>query len=228
MGILNTPLDAILGSTSKVRLLRLLLAQNRTFSAREAARLTGMSTTAILGAIDDLYKLGLIHREQSARQFLCTANREHRLLKTTLEPLFAAEAEWTEPFFFAIREALGVSAAEHAGPHNKKRDVIAAWIFGSSAVDRDAPGSDVDLFVLTKNDAIVETVGDRISEELERLQRQFGADVRPIVMSYHKAASQLAAGNHFISEALQNIRLVTGEIPPKLRIGQANPNPKNR
>ena len=227
MGLLTNPLDATFGSTSKVRLLRLLITQDRTLSGREAARITDMSTTAILGAIDDLYKLGLIHREQSGRQFLCTPNRDHLLLKT-LEALFTAEAEWTRLFFSAIREALGISAAAHARPHDKKSDVMAAWIFGSMAIDQDKPESDVDLFVLTKNDAVVETVADRISEELERLQRQFGADVRPIVMSYHKAASQLAAGNRFISEALQNMRLVTGDIPPKLRIGQANPNPKSQ
>jgi predicted nucleotidyltransferase len=186
-----------------------------------------MSTTAILGAIDDLYKLGLIYREQSGRQFLCTPNRDHLLLKT-LETLFTAEAEWTRLFFSAIREALGISAAAHARQHNKRSDVLAAWIFGSIAADRDIPGSDVDLFALTKNDAVVQSVKCRISDELERLQREFGADVRPIVMSYPKAASQLAAGNRFISEVLRNARLITGEIPSKLRIGQANPNPKNR
>ena len=47
-------------------------------------------------------------------------------------------------------------------------------------------------------------------------------------MSYHKAANQLAAGNKFISEVLQNVRLVTGDIPAKLRIGQTNPHPKSR
>jgi len=186
-----------------------------------------MSTTAILGAIDDLYKLGLIHREQSGKQFLCTPNRDHLLLKT-LETLFTAEAEWTRLFFSAIRKALGISAAAYARPHNRRSDVMTAWIFGSIAADRDIPGSDVDLFVLTRNEDLVQAVGSRISDELERLRTQFGADVRPIVMSYHKAASQLSAGNRFISEALLNAQVITGEIPQKLRIGQANPNPKSR
>ena len=221
MRLLTSPLDAALGSTSKVRLLRLLITQNRTLSGREAARLTDMSTTAILGAIDDLYKLGLIHREQSGRQFLCTPNRDHLLLKT-IETLFAAEAEWTRLFFSAIRESLGISQRK------KRTDVLAAWIFGSSAIDQDTPGSDVDLFVLTKNATVVDAVQDQISNELERLQREFGADVRPIIMSYHKAASQVAAGNKFISETVRNARLITGDIPPKLTIGQANSNPKSR
>lgn len=137
-----------------------------------------------------------------------------------LRPLFTAEAEWTSLFVSAIRETLGISAAAHARPRDKKRDVMAAWIFGSTAANRDTPGSDVDLFVLTKNDAVVEPVEDRISAQLERLQRQFGADVRPIVMSYHKAAHQVAAGNKFISATLQNVRLVSGDIPTKLRIGR--------
>ena len=228
MGLIASPLDAVLGSTSKVRLLRLLISQNRTLSGREAARLTGMSSTAILGAIDDLYKLGLIHREQSGRQFLCTANREHQLLKNSLEPLFTAEAEWVAQFFSAIREALGISVAAHARPHDKKRDVVAAWIFGSVATNRDTPGSDVDLFVLTKNEATAELIKDLLLDSVERLQVQFGADVRPIVMSYHKAAHHLAAGNKFLSEVLQNVRLISGEIPTKLRIGKTNPNPKSR
>ena len=89
-------------------------------------------------------------------------------------------------------------------------------------------GSDVDLFVLTKNEATAELIKDLLLDSVERLQVQFGADVRPIVMSYHKATHQLAAGNKFLSEVLQNVRLVSGEIPTKLRLGKTIPNPKSR
>lgn len=219
MGFLTTPLDQALNSTSKIRLLRLLIEQDRTVSAREAARLTGMSRTAILVAIEDLNELGLIQREESGRQFLCRANREHKLIRFALVPLFQAEVMWPEMVVTAIREVLVPRADKKAKTLGKP---IAAWIFGSVARGRDKPESDFDLFVLTNTDDEAELVLERIGEAVPRWTNELGADVRPVVMSQSKALLQHERGNPLIRSALRDARMIFGEVPKEFPLGQTN------
>jgi len=225
MGFLTRPLDAALSSTSKIRLLRLLIEQNRTVSGREAARLTGTSRTAMLVAIRELAKLGLIHREEAGRQFLCRANHDNQLLRMALKPLFAAEADWPALFFSAVRGELSTWEAKTAKSSlRRKPDILAVWIFGSVAMGRDKPGSDVDLFVLTSSEKRIEPIRERLADCLTTWRRQFGADVRPIVMSYGTVSTQLHTRDKFLTNALRHARVVMGEIPKELRIGKANDN----
>lgn len=227
MAFLTTPLDEALNSTSKIRLLRLLVEQDRTVSAREAARLTGMSRPAILAAIDDLSGLGLIRREESGRQFLCRANHDHKLVQLALKPLFRVEVGWPEYVFAAIREALA-DPAKPATESPVGRGIVAAWLFGSVARGRDKPDSDLDLFVLTTTEEEAERASERLGDALGRWQRELGADVRPIVMSRHKAISQLEKGNPFIRAATRDARTIVGHIPKELRIGQTNHDAQSR
>lgn len=210
MGLLTTPLDQALSSRSKIRLLRVLIQQDRTVSARELGRLTSMSGPAILAALRDLAGLGLITRESSGRQFLCRANRAHMLVSSVLQPLFAAEAAWPAMLLASIRDLVTRKSGQ---------PVIAAWIFGSVATGQDEPGSDLDLFVLTQSEGERTAVADHIAEAGATWTQQFGAEVRPVVMTVESVQAQLAAGSTFIQEAVRQARLVVGEIPHELRRG---------
>jgi DNA-binding transcriptional ArsR family regulator len=210
MGSLTTPLDQALSSRSKVRLLRVLIQQHRTVSARELARVTSMSRPAILAAIADLAQLGLITRESSGRQFLCRVNPAHKLVSSILQPLFAAEAEWPGLLMAGLRSLVTPDSA-HA--------VVAAWVYGSVAEGTDEPGSDLDLFVLTRTDADRTAVADHIADAGAAWTQQFGTEVKPVVMTIESAQAQLAAGSLFIQEALRQARLIVGEIPRELRRG---------
>ena len=210
MGSLTTPLDQALSSRSKIRLLRVLIQQHRTLSARELARLTSMSRPAILAAIADLAQLGLITREPSGRQFLCRANPAHKLVSSILQPLFAAEAEWPGLLMADLRDLV----TPDSGP-----SIVAAWIFGSVAEGKDEPGSDLDLFVLTRTEAERTAVADHIAGAGSAWTQQFGTEVKPVVMTVESAQAQLAAGSLFIQEAVRQARLIVGEIPRELRRG---------
>lgn len=226
MGLLATPLDSALGSRSKVRLLRLLVEQDRIVSAREAARLTGGTNPAMLAAIDELAKMGLIHREISGRQFLCRANRDHRLFEAVRQ-LFSDEAQWTGMFFGAIRT--GLAACQPTGDGSVARGrplVVAAWLFGSVATGRDRPGSDVDLFVLSRTNAAVQPILEGVAEHVTRWQKEFGADVRPVVMSREQVITQLRGGSTFLRQAVRSARVIVGEIPKEFRIGKTDDDTK--
>jgi predicted nucleotidyltransferase/biotin operon repressor len=219
MAFLTTPLDHVLGSTSKIRVLRLLVQQDRILSAREISRLTGMSRTAILAAIEDLAKLGIILKDESGRQFLCRANRNHKLVQIALAPLFQAEVKWPELVIAELSKVLGVSQDGENAVWHSHNGILAAWIFGSVAQGRDRPESDLDLFVLTDTEDQAESVIARFNDAGIFLKKELGADIKPIAMSYERARSQFQRGNPLIKNAIHDARMVFGEIPEELLSG---------
>jgi hypothetical protein len=132
------------------------------------------------------------------------------LVSSVLQPLFAAEAVWPAMLLASIRDLVTLKSGQ---------PVIAAWIFGSVATGQDEPGSDLDLFVLTQSEGERAAVADHIAEAGAGWTRQFGPEVRPVVMTVESAQAQLAAGSSFIQEAVRQARLVVGEIPHELRRG---------
>jgi Fic family protein len=80
MGMLLQPLNAVLSSQSKVRLLRALLPLEDGVSAREAARLAGIPSAPALRALADLVALGVLHRTELASQHLYRVNRENSIV----------------------------------------------------------------------------------------------------------------------------------------------------
>lgn len=229
MAYLSSPLDTALNSTSKLRILRLLIEQDRTVSAREASRLTGMSLPAIRGALESLVKSGLVDREISGRQFLCRANREHLLLTQILVPLFASEAKWPMMLFAEIRQVIASMEKQAArGPSRAHFDLPAVWIFGSVAKGMDHPGSDFDLMFLARNDHSAVVVSEVLSFELPDLSRRLGMDVRPVVVTMAQAKHQLQRHDPFMSAALRSARVVHGEIPAELNLGKKNKRSKGQ
>ena len=223
MAYLSSPLDTALNSQSKLRILRLLIEQDRTVSAREASRLTGMSLPAIRGALESLVKAGLVDREISGRQFLCRANRQHLLVVQILAPLFASEARWPNMLFAEIRQVIA-SMETHAAskPSRAHFDLPAVWIFGSVAKGTDRPGSDLDLMFLARNDHTADVVSQAVGDELADLSHRLGMDVRPVVITVAQAKHQLEQHDYFMTAALRSARVVHGEIPAELNFGKTN------
>lgn len=183
----------------------------------------------MLAAIDDLSKLRLIHRDESGRQFLCRINRDHPLVEAALVPLFSAESTWPTMLFAAIRKGLasfGKTAIN--SPTTRNFGIVAAWIFGSAAKGTDKPGSDLDVFILMETEKSVEPMVDHVSECLPIWHREFGTDVRPVVMSLKRVRTELRDQNNFLINAIRYSRMVSGEIPFELKHGKANSDAKSR
>lgn len=212
MSQLTAPLDAILGSTSKVRLLRLLISDHQTASAREAARLTRMSAPAILQAAEELVALGLAVREESGHQVRLTANKDHALF-ALLHGLFAAEASWAAILFGAIRESLVPGRTETPGswsPSLASGPVVAAGVFGSTARGEDQPGSDLDLLVLVRTPDDADLIRSRIAEQAPRWRARFGITVSAVVMGFDRARRRHAAGDTLLAQAARDARMIVG------------------
>lgn len=203
MGMLLRPLDAILSSQSKVRLLRALLPLEDGVSAREAARLAGVAFPPALRALADLSALGVLHRAELRTQHLYTVAHDNALVRNGLVPLFEIERERVRDVFAWLREALQAELASGA--------VRSVMLYGSAARGGDRPGSDLDLLVVAADDASAASAHSRLANLAPELERRFGLDLAPVVLSDARLREQLAAGDTVTVAALREGRLLAGE-----------------
>lgn len=197
--MIDTPLDEILGSMSKVRMLRAMLNATQPVSGRQAARLAGASMKARV-ALDDLADAGLITRRESTGQFLYSFNYENCLADSIVR-LFQAEVSRTASLLSDLRTAL-----------KSEKGVTAAAVFGSAARGEGKSGSDLDLLVVVKTGAGKAKVTDALLEKAPSLFSRYGIRLAPIVLTEERWQAQRGQGSGFAAEALRDARMLLGEL----------------
>lgn len=201
MSIFLSPLDHILTSRGKVRLLRALMPLSRPVSGREAAKLARLSQTPALRALDDLVSLGVLRRAETPSQHLYEVNRTHQLVREGLEPLFRAEQERIGRVLDALRALLGKDADR----------IASAAVFGSAARGEDHPGSDFDVLVVAKDESDVEPLHDRLAGSIPRMEEEFGLDLSPVVLPLSRFREMHRNGDPLVADVLRDARLITGD-----------------
>jgi predicted nucleotidyltransferase len=201
MGMLLRPLDAALSSQSKIRLLRALLPLEDAVSAREAARLAVVPLPPALRALKDLVALGVLRRVELTSQHLYTVNREEALVQAGLEPLFAAEQKRVRSVFEWLREGLANELSSGA--------LLTLAVYGSAARGEDRPDSDFDVLAVTQGEA-VSAVHDRLAKLGPELEKKFGLDISPLVVSTEQFHHQLVTGDSVAASIQHEGRVVAG------------------
>lgn len=207
--MLFDPLDAILSTPSKVRVLRTLARLNTGVSGREAARLAGVSRSA-MHSLDELVDLGVVTRREATGQHLYSLNRRN-YLAAQLGRMFEAEAERVQEIYAALRAALGL---EDAAP--TRGGIVSVGVIGSAARGEAGPGSDFDLLVLTVSAREVEPTYDALAELAEELRARFGLRLSPVVLPLPELLARHAAADPFVTAAVEDAVRVHGRTPGEL------------
>lgn len=190
-------LDMVLGTTVKVRLLRVLVPLTRPVSGREAARLAGVSHIA-QRALEELAAVGVLHRQETPGAYLYTFNRNH-LMAPAIAELFGAEHRFTATLFEHLRQLL-----ESAG------GVESAMIFGSSARREARPDSDLDLLVVVRDQADRDRMFSALVDVGPDLRSRFGVRLSPVVVTALQLRRQSAEGDPFVTEVRRDARRICG------------------
>lgn len=195
--MLLDPLDHLLGTKTKVRILRALVPLERPVSGREAARLAGVSHIA-LQALEELAASGILIQELATSQHLFTFDRRHNLAQA-IETLFQAERQFTSTIFAQIRELLeGMESVE------------SAVVFGSSARGEAGPQSDLDLLVVIREHDERDEVRMALAEFAPKLLTHFGVQLSPVVLGRKQFRKQVEENDPFICEVQRDARHVMG------------------
>ncbi len=206
--MLFDPLDHILGSKTKVRLLRTLFTVSHPVSGREAARRAGVSSIA-QKSLDELARVGIVERTVTSGQHLYAIRREHRLC-AGLEKVFGEESELSNEIIDHL-----VRIFEGA------KGVVAAAIFGSTARGETEAGSDLDLLVVVKNPAQIEPAEDKLNMSAMEFVDRYGVRLSPVVISTDQASQQYEEGAPLIRSVIAEGRRIYGAYLEEVVHGQA-------
>lgn len=144
--ITTIPLERVLGSPLKLRILRTLSRYpSRDFTLRELARAVGASHVGVMKAMEDLLAYDVARERRIGRARAVRANSESALFR-------AAEA------LFDREEALQTELREGVRAWCERRPgVLYAALFGSAARGEAGPESDVDLLLVAERpEAVLE------------------------------------------------------------------------
>ncbi|HEX6368690.1 MAG TPA: nucleotidyltransferase domain-containing protein [Longimicrobium sp.] len=202
MGFFFTPLDLILSSSSKLRLLRALHGTRSPMSGREAAAAAGVAVQPAQRALADLVKVGVVHRDDTRSQHLYTLNRENVLVQGALGQLFQAEAARVGDVF---RDLAGAAAGKGG------KTVEGLYLFGSAARGKDRAGSDFDVVAVASTSADVDTVHETLAQSADQLYTRYGLRLSVVVLDLAKLRIMHRDGDALIAELLRDNRRITGK-----------------
>lgn len=202
MGFFFTPLDLILSSGSKLRLLRALHGTRSPMSGREAAEAAGVAVQPAQRALADLVTVGVVRREDARSQHLYTLNRENVLVQGALGQLFQAEAARVGEVF---RDLAGVVA----GKEGKR--VQGLYLFGSAARGKDRVGSDFDVVAVVASPEDVDAVHKTLAQSSEQFYTRYGLRLSVLVLDLAKLRTMHEDGAALVTELLRDNRRITGK-----------------
>jgi uncharacterized protein len=196
-------LDSLLGTTTKVRVLRALMQLDSPVSGGEAKRLAGVrSADALWTALDELSVLGILTREQTRGSHLYRINREHDFA-APLATLFAVETAHV----IRLRDRLHDCLAK-AG---MKEEVHSVILYGSNARGEATASSDVDLLVLVEDENAVAAVRDALIASVPAFETQMGLTLSPYVLARGRVEARYREGDPLMQTIVDEGRALLGE-----------------
>jgi len=201
-------LEAVLGSTSKIQILRALLPLSGPVSGREAQRLARVrSDNGSRHALNTLLEMGVLTETRLRGARLYTVNRDHHLI-VPLQVLFAAERER----FSILRETLQRGFASRG----LLPRVLSAILFGSAARGDARPESDLDVLFVVDAAEMEDPVEDAaIDLKLEMFPR-LGVSLSPITLPLGRFKERYAAGDPLLQNIEREGRVLFGALVPEL------------
>lgn len=201
VGVLAQPLDTLLGTSARVRLLRVLLGHAELLTPAQLAQRARISQPAVAHALVPLVESGLVERLPGGRSGLYRSDRAHPFA-APLVTLFDAER--------ARRDAV-VRAAEVWAVRARPKP-RALWLFGSVARASEKLASDLDLAVVAGTKVERERVAGRLHDAIAPVAARHAVTVN--VMPYDLAEIRdLPAGDPAMWANLRRDALPLADSP---------------
>ncbi len=143
--------EELLSSRTKIAILKVLLRYpGKKFSGREIARLSGLSPSRASEILDLFWKNGLAHRLKIGSTYEWSLNQESVLSKK-ISDFIDLDEKIYQDLKSRIHKAL-----------DKENNIIRVVLYGSVTQGTEKHNSDIDLFVLVKNENDKEAVAEAI------------------------------------------------------------------
>ena len=200
----SSSLEQVLGTRSKVAVLRTLFHCKLGYSGAAISRQTGAALFAVQKTLVSLEGIGLVDVERGAVENRYRLNIRHYLVEHGLRALFEGERYMPR----ALARELG---------RLLEGKVIAAGLFGSFARGAARAGSDIDLFVVVKTLRDKEGVSRILADVQADMTRRYGWPVQAVIFERRRLIQGLAKGQTLLDEAAGDWQHVAGMTARELR-----------
>ena len=194
-------IETIIGSTAKVKILRLLLETKIAYSMEDIKKMTGLSIGVIHKTLHSLAKENLvILKKGEGKKRFYQANLDDKYV-TKLSAVFEDEKNERRSIPIHIWNRLESLCSDLITKVNGIKDII---LFGSLARGELRISSDLDLFILTENDFKEETKARAICKKTDLKNK-----VNPIFVTEKEwILHQLKKSEFYESILKEGIRLI--------------------
>jgi len=193
------PLNDLLGSQVRLRILRYLCTAGGEHSGREIARAIGMGETPTHRALKELSDTLIVLYRVAGRAYYYRLNERHALVERGLCPLFATEKVQREA---AVTELL-------AGMDVPLEAVL---LYGSVARGEDDWRSDLDVLLVTATVDDANRATERIWQRDSDLLRRYGV-ISVRALSRDELVARVQCGEQWLLEALRDGVTIRGSLP---------------
>ncbi|MFW6113571.1 MAG: nucleotidyltransferase domain-containing protein [Actinomycetota bacterium] len=160
--------EDVLGSSTKIRVLRLFCRTGGSHTGREIARLIDRYPDTTNRALNSLERQGILKRDYAGPSHIYSLNKDHLLVKKAIVRLFDVE----QNALLYISKVFMDQLAE---------DFLKAVIFGSVAKKRERPNSDIDVLIIVQDSVDLEDIDEKINEATVLSTFATGNPVMPLV-----------------------------------------------
>lgn len=205
---LETILDGILSSRTKLRIIRLFVSRTEAFAAsgREIAKWTSLSPPAAHAALKILLERKVLKRDILGKQHLYSLDRSGRIVRDILIPAFRKEGALKEDIRdFLLRR---VEDSEAAGL------IVSMILYGSMSLGKTHDASDCDIAVVA--------VHGKAKGRLEKLFQngisgefysEFGIHLDPYIQTIEEFRTKMKSKRPPVSTLMLGYETILGKDP---------------
>ena len=162
------PLDRVLNSEYKVRILRFLSRKGGEWIGRRLAAELSMNPVTAHRALRELHQATILDFRKVGSHFLYSLRDDHCLVREVLRPLFEREARTRGRLLNVLKRAFRAKV---------RSSVVAAAVYGSLARGEERPASDIDLLVVGNHQTL------ELQKKLSEIQKSMGREINMVQMS---------------------------------------------
>lgn len=197
------PLDTILNTEVKIRILRFLCKTNAEWNGSQIAREIGVTSAAAHAALSALRREGVLELRNMGKTHVYSLKDGSFLVSSLLKPLFAKEDNILGHIIDLIKRKILSSKV--------KKEILSVVLFGSVSVRQENPASDIDLAVVVENTKAKVAI-ERLFEEIDiKVSMEFGNTISPYINTRAEFKAKHKKNLDIIKNILKSNVLIYGE-----------------
>lgn len=193
-------IESILGSRSRVAVLRVLLGVSVPLNASQIATHARLTRPAVASVLEDLGAMGIVRSSSAGQANIHQLERRNLYVERLIEPLFAAEQQLPGDLESDLRTAF----------EDETESIV---LFGSYARGEQEIGSDIDVVFVASDATGKQALDRRLQSYAQEFRTRYGASLSEITYEAREANALWRTAPAFLESLRRDAVVVSGRGP---------------